>query len=215
MSKYVIVDLEMCGMPHGIKNCEYKYKNEIIQIGAVMLDENMEISDTFVTYVKPQYGIIDLYIEELTGISAKDVRYAPHAEKALKQFAEWLGDDCILVSWSESDEYQVRKEMEAKSINIPDIEKLLDSWIDCQKTFSEKMHNRKCYKLSEALNISGIDSVIGEHDALIDAHNTALLFAKMEREPELVLSPYFTNSTEDRSSFNNPFAELLKMYSFA
>lgn len=215
MSKYVIVDLEMCSLPHGIKHCEYKYKNEIIQIGAVMLDENMEVADTFVTYVKPQYGVIDSYIEELTGISANDVKFAPYAEKALKQFAEWLGNDCTLVSWSESDELQVRKEMEAKDLNIPEIKKLLDSWIDCQKTFSEKMHNPKCYKLSEALNISGIDSVIGEHDALIDARNTALLFAKMEREPELVLSPYFNNSTEDDSSFNNPFAELLKMYSFA
>ena len=33
----------------------------------------------------------------------------------------------------------------------------------------------------------------GAHDGLVDAYNTALLFAKMERETELILNPYYRN----------------------
>ena len=58
------------------------------------------------------------------------------------------------------------------------MEKYLDNWEDCQITFSEKMGINRRYKLSEALNLCGVYTEIGEHDALIDARNTARLFAK-------------------------------------
>ena len=54
MSKYVMIDLEMCNVSRGTKG--YGYKNEIIEIGAVLMSENMEIIDGFCTYVSPQYG---------------------------------------------------------------------------------------------------------------------------------------------------------------
>jgi DNA polymerase III epsilon subunit-like protein len=37
MSKYVMIDLEMCNVPRGTKG--FEYKNEIIEIGAVLMDE--------------------------------------------------------------------------------------------------------------------------------------------------------------------------------
>ena len=115
----------------------------------------------------------------------------------------------MLVSWSESDEKQVRKELAGKGIELPGFETYLDGWIDCQKTFGEKMNSPKTYRLSEALIIADIDSVDGAHDALVDARNTALLFAKMEREPELVLSSYYVSEEDDRPAMFNPFAALL------
>ena len=82
------------------------------------------------------------------------------------------------------------------------------------KTFSEKMGHSKNYRLSEALSIADIDFEDGAHDALVDAHNTALLFAKMEQEPVLRLSPYYITSAEDKPLTFTPFAELLSKYTF-
>ena len=53
----------------------------------------------------------------------------------------------------------------------------------------------------------------GAHDGLVDAYNTALLFAKMQTEPELKLNPYYQNaiSGEESSSgftIENLFAGL-------
>lgn len=213
MSKYVIVDLEMCNVPKGIKREAYNWRNELIQIGAVVVDESLNITDEFMTFVSPEFGVIDNFIEKLTGISRKDVQGAPRVKEALEKFLNWLPNDTVLVSWSENDENQIRKEIEAKNIFVEGLDDYLETWVDCQKTFGEKMNAQKNYKLSEALIIADIDYDEGEHDALVDAKNTAQLFIKIEREPELVLNPYYCNQKEEETY--NPFAVLLANYSVA
>lgn len=213
MSKYVIVDLEMCNVPKGIKREAYNWRNELIQIGAVVVDESLNITDEFMTLISPKFGVIDNFIEKLTGISRKAVQGAPKVKEALELFVNWLPSDAVLVSWSENDESQIRKEIEAKNIFIEGLDDYLDTWVDCQKTFGEKMNAQKNYKLSEALIIADIDYDEGEHDALVDAKNTAQLFVKMEREPVLVLNPYYSNQKEEETY--NPFAALLANYSVA
>lgn len=47
--------------------------------------------------------------------------------------------------------------------------------------------------------VTGIDCNNGAHDALIDARNTAMLFAKINLEPELQMSKYYL--TEDDMSY--------------
>lgn len=210
MSKYVIVDLEMCKVPKGCNRELYNCRNELIQIGAVVVDESLNISDEFMTLVSPEFGVIDNYIEKLTGISKKTVVDAPKFKVALEMFVNWLPSDAILVSWSDNDEKQIRRETEAKNVLVEGLDNYLDTWVDCQKTFGEKMNAQKNYKLSEALIIADINYDDGEHDALVDAKNTAQLFVKMEREPELILNPYYYNETVKETY--NPFAELLKNY---
>ena len=213
MSKYVIVDLEMCNVPKGIKRETYNWRNELIQIGAVVVDESLNITDEFMTLVSPEFGAIDNFIEKLTGISRKAVQGAPKVKEALEMFLNWLPNDAILVSWSENDENQIRKEIEAKNIFVEGLDDYLNTWVDCQKTFGEKMNAQKNYKLSEALIIADIDYDDGEHDALVDAKNTAQLFIKMEHEPVLKLNPYYCNQKEEETY--NPFAALLANCSLA
>ena len=47
MSKYVIVDLEMCKVPKAVRSSKYHWSSETIQIGAVLVDDNLEIIDEF------------------------------------------------------------------------------------------------------------------------------------------------------------------------
>ena len=103
------------------------------------------------------------------------------------------------------------EEVEMKNLDIPGLEKYLDNWEDCQKTFGEKMNSSKNYRLSEALIIADIDYDENIHDALVDAKNTALLFEKMEREKdtEFKLSPYISIGKGESFCYT-PFADLLK-----
>lgn len=208
MSKYVIVDLEMCHVPYGEKRESFNWRSELIQIGAVVVNEELEMTDEFMTYVSPEFGEIDAEIESLTGISKKDVEGAPGICEALQLFLDWLPKDSVLVSWSENDELQIRRELEEKEITIDGIDDYLDNWIDCQQTFSKKMDAEKIYKLSEALIISDIDYDENQHDGLVDAKNTAQLFIKMQKEPVLKLNPYYSNEAGEDTA-NNPFAALL------
>lgn len=211
MCNYVIVDLEMCNISSSEKREEFNCNNEIIQIGAVLLNEKLEACDTFMTYVKPEFGALDSHITELTGITDADLLGAPKFEDAIKDFLYWLPVNAQLVSWSENDEIQVKREASAKNINIPMLKKLLKGWIDCQKTFGKVMYSSRNYNLVEALNISSIDYDPNAHDALVDAKNTALLFAKMEKEKdkEYKLSPYISIGKSENSGYT-PFADLLE-----
>ena len=210
MSKYVIVDLEMCNIPCGDRREWLNCNNEIIQIGAVLLDESFKICDSFKTYVHPQYGTLDSVISNLTGITNVDLFDAPDCKKALTDFMNWVPKNATMVTWSENDENQIRKEIRAKNIHVPRLKEFLNTCIDCQKTFGKIMYSKRNYNLVEALNISSIDYDVNVHDALVDDKNTALLFAKMEKEKdtEYKLSPYISIGASESSGFT-PFADLL------
>lgn len=191
MSTYIIFDLEMCKVPKGPAREIFHSGSELIQIGAVAMNEDFKIVDSFKTFVKPEFGRVDSYITNLTGITQKDVESAPKAEVALRNFYNWLPKDAVLVTWSDNDVKQIDKELEFKSIDLPEIYDYLDESIDCQEIFSDKMDTDSIYRLSEALMIANVDFDENIHDALTDAKNTALLFAKTQLEDELVLSPYY------------------------
>ncbi len=183
--KYAVIDLEMAMVPKGYRKYGFKYRQETIQIGAVLLDENYEIIDEFNTYVKPEYGVIDSFIENLTGISPKDVAAAPYFEEALEAFLDWLpADDVRCVSWSNSDHKQIIHETFEKGIEDDRLEIIFANWIDCQKTFGQKMDRKKAYSLEEALFISNIAPEGRAHNGLVDAANTANLFTKLETQPD-------------------------------
>lgn len=213
MSKYAIVDLEMCRVPKGLKRKNFRCASELIEIGAVLLNDKYEIVDRFKTYVSPEYGEVDQYIQNLTGITKADTVDAPSTKEALELFVNWLPEDAILVSWSNNDERQIRKEVQLKDLYVAGLEKYLDNWEDCQKTFGEKMNSPKNYKLSEALIIADIDYDENIHDGLVDAENTAMLFAKMKREPKLKLISCYI--TDDDNSMYTSFSGLLRNFSYA
>ena len=191
MGKYVVIDLEMCKVS-GEQRKAVRISHEIIQIGAVLLDEDLTVAKRFSCYVQPEYGRIDPFIENLTGISQEQVDSAPVLSEALHAFFNWLSDeDVTAVSWSMTDRAQLSKELTAKGIRMEQMDRLFSGWIDCQKTFTQKTGVTRPYSLADALNATDIMDEGRAHDGLADAYNTALLFAKMEKEDELVLNPYF------------------------
>ncbi len=206
--RYVIVDLEMCHVPKENRSERYPLSREIIEIGAVLVDENLEITSSFKSYVKPEYGVLNAYIKSLTGISDADLENAPNLEQALAAFMEWIPEQAVFVSWSDSDEYQLGEEAYFKYLDTPELCDFLDTWEDCQAEFGEKMHSPKVYKLSEALIIADLEFDENVHDALVDARNTAMLLIKMKKEPTLILSPYYTADDAGDASTFRPFANL-------
>ena len=191
MSKYVIVDLEMCRVPYSQQTDEFPFGTEIIQIGAVALDENYEIADIFCSLVRPQYGCVDEYIHGLTGITRESTEKSEPFKAVMTRFAEWLPEDVVFVAWSDNDERQIQAEIDAKGLEEEIFDLFFDEWQDCQLLFSEKLQRNRIYKLAEALNMANIYYDDGAHDALVDAKNTALLFKKIMTEEKLTLSPYF------------------------
>lgn len=187
MKAYVVVDVEMCKVQKSYRWKNYRYASEIIQIGAVMMNEEYEMIGEFSTYVCPKYGKIDYFIRNLTGITEKDVRTAPSLEDALRSLLLWMGKkDVTFFSWSETDYYQIRGEILSKGLDEEEMSLFLDKdrWVDYQKTVNERFELGRALSLRDALELSELDQEGRLHDGLVDAYNTARMIAKLERNPD-------------------------------
>lgn len=193
---YAIIDEEFCNVAYGARTKEYNLKNEIIQIGIVLLDDNYEMIDKFDAYIKPEHGHVDGFIRNLTGINQYTVSKGELLEDVLQKIKEWLPEDSIMVSWSMHDRRQLMMETKAKNIEAEWLQEKYETWTDSQVEFSKKVDSRKAYRLEEALNLSGVISEGNYHDGLADAYNTALLFKKMRTEETFKTSDKFVKADE-------------------
>lgn len=196
--KYVVVDLEMCTVPKFSWDQGKPLRNETIQIGAVLVNESYEIVSTFNTYVKPELGYLDSFISKLTGITNEDLVDAPFFKEAINSFIDWIpSDDVRCVSWSLTDKRQFENEMAKKNIENDKMVELLETWIDYQAPVDEKLGMERNVSLEEALIATDIIQNGRAHDGLDDAYNTALLFVKMERNPDLELNKVYSYAKEE------------------
>ncbi|MCP1110487.1 3'-5' exonuclease [Ohessyouella blattaphilus] len=128
MDGYLVVDLEMCMVRGGAKKRSRGMLCETIQIGAVILNQENHIVDDFSVYVKPEYGKLNRFIKDLTGITEENLDKAPPLRTALMKLANWLGErKVIATSWSNADYIQLAQETRVKKIKDHRINKLLDS----------------------------------------------------------------------------------------
>ena len=200
MKQYLVLDLEMCMVKGGAIRKMKGMRHEIIQIGAVKLNASHHITDEFVTYVKPEHGKLDYFISKLTGIEERDLETAPTLRGALVKFVDWIGNrDVTILSWSDSDYYQMKDEMRVKKIKYHGIEQLLENWVDFQRSFDRMLGLERQYALKEAMKIGKLRPLGRMHDGLCDAYNTARLFAKIHRQAvfQLELVPIIECVQED------------------
>ena len=181
----VVIDVEMCKVRTGTG--AFPRKNEIIQIGAVMMDGAFGVLNTFSTYMKPRFGRIDDFIRTLTGISERTLKDTPDIEEALLKLRRWIGgEEAVFYSWSPKDYFQIRDEIQMKCREYAGWDLLLDqaNWIDYQAVFGARLGTTKLFRLAEALLLSEVDAEGRQHDGLDDALNTARMIAKLELDTD-------------------------------
>ena len=206
--KYVFVDLEMQPIDHKYKAERAISLAEIIEIGAVMLDESFEEVSTFKKYVKPEYSDhISRKIYELTGITDRYLSGCKSVKEELEAFAEWclsFNDEITVYTWSDCDLKQIRKEYLLKALTYSDaLTTVIDNMVDLQHEYDLAAGAQNHTGLSKALESVGIYFTGKMHDAIDDAYNTAEIFKAMsdresfEREVAMINSyrePHQANS---------------------
>lgn len=183
---YVIVDFEMNPLAEEYKEQKLCCPREIIEIGAVILDESFLVLGEFKTLVKPQYNSCILKkFESLTGISTQMVAGAPVFDTAYEMFVNWCesyGLDYEIHAWSENDYNQLVSEMKLKQYTNTEMLRPLENWFNFQKEYIKKLGLDRIISLKKALDYAGIEFEGHMHDALCDSKNTAKLFAIVRDE---------------------------------
>lgn len=177
--KHIFVDFEMNSVAKKYKEEQKQCGKEIIEIGAVILNEEFQEISHFKKLVKPQYNsVIDSRYEDLTGIDMKMLSGAEHFDRAFQEFIDWLPQaDYKIFAWSNSDLLQIEREMSLKQFpRTKAVKYMLENWLDFQKEFVELIQADHAIALEDALNLCGIAFSGKKHDALHDARNTGRLY---------------------------------------
>lgn len=148
---------------------------EIIQIGAVKVNEEFKVTDKFNVYIKPTlYPRIHPYVEKITAFKTEDFVDAPLFTEAFSEFRSFLGNDIVLGTWGYSDIKALFRNITFNKIMEPpviiqyvDIQRLATSYLKYSKGGTIGLKNAV-----EALNIK-IDEDKHFHNALGDAYYTA------------------------------------------
>ena len=181
---YIIMDLEW---NNAYMKSTKKFINEIIEIGAVKLNEQLEIVDTYSELIKPSVSKkLRTRIKDLTHITNEEVLAGKPFEEAITQLEEWVGDSSIVMTWGDTDVRTMLANFKSflKKDRVDFVEKYVDLQRYCQCFIN--MENVQQAGLSYAAECLQIDAEkYPHHRALDDSLLSAECFKRVYDQERL------------------------------
>lgn len=182
---YIIYDLEF-NQKH-IDSAEVQASDnnsslpfEIIQIGALKLNESFETISTFNTLIKPAvYPCIHPYVENLTKIDNQKLSSCKGFAHVYEDFLDFIGnEEIIFCVWGITDIKELLRNI--KYYSLPG-SSTFKNYIDIQKYASKYLEAPRGSKigLSTAVGLLNLPAGYMFHDALNDAYYTAEIFKRI------------------------------------
>ncbi len=188
---YVVVDLEwnqaMSSKSSVFNKLPIHLRGEIIEIGAVRLNEDMTLGEEFTIDVRPVYFRRMHYkVKKITGFDKERLSHGLSFPEAMERFREWCGDDVTFLTWGCDDQGIFEQ-----NIIIHDLDwGWIAGWVNIQMIYNLQTGGDKNQKsLASAMEHFGIEQTRIAHDALGDAYNTALVCTHLDMEEGMRLYP--------------------------
>ena len=180
---YIVLDMEWNqpwpGSPSSKKVLPVQIRGEIIQIGAVRVTVDQQVTDEFQVLIKPKYyRRLNRRVSKLTGIKeAQLLEQGVSMNEAMSRFRAWCGEDVIFLTWGFDDITILRENLRLYGID----ESWVQRWYNAQMIFNAQTDGSSAQKaLKTAMEIFEIEATRPAHDALGDAYHTALICAKLD-----------------------------------
>ena len=170
---YIVFDLEWNQSPIGQAGEHPRMPFEIIEIGAVKLDENYSIVDEFSRLVKPKiYTKLHKIIKQMLSYDEKDLKHdGVPFKQACAEFLKWCGEDSVFCTWGPSDLYYLQNNMDF--YYMPKLPFPL-KFYNIQQIFADKYDpDGNIWKLERAVEMLGLNEEEPFHAAVNDARYTA------------------------------------------
>lgn len=176
---YIILDLEW-DSAYFVK--QKRFINQILQIGAVKLDQSFNVIDTFEVTVKSDIAKkVTGRFATLTGITTEKMLAGIPFEQAVERYNEWIGNDTVTMTWSDSDLYTI---LENEDNLLKSVRFKIERYLDLQKFIQGEMRlsgyeNKNQISLENASELLDIKTDgIDFHTAKDDSLACALLLKK-------------------------------------
>ena len=170
---YIVFDLEWNQSPIGQAGEHPRMPFEIIEIGAVKLDENYSVVDEFSRLVKPKiYTKLHKIIKQMLSYDEKDLKHdGVPFKQACAEFLKWCGEDSVFCTWGPSDLYYLQNNMDF--YYMPKLPFPL-KFYNIQQIFADKYDpDGNIWKLERAVEMLGLNEEEPFHAAVNDARYTA------------------------------------------
>ena len=155
-----------------------RLRGEVIQIGAVKLNEKMEPCGSYQVIIKPKFfKKLHRHVSELTGITQEQMDLGTTLPQAAESFRKWCGNDFVFLTWGPDDIPLFKENLNAHGLD--------GKWLNCEYDL-QVIFNRQTDGLSKqrsleyAMEYFEIPQRLPAHDALNDAYFTALVAAKLD-----------------------------------
>lgn len=177
---YIIFDLEWNQPIEKKPKKERKLQFEIIEIGAVRMNEKREILDTFHELVRPQvYHEISWHTQKMLKLKKGELKKGDKFPAVYKRFLKWCGKDPIFCTWGSQDLSELQKNISYYKLKPLSEKPLL--YYNVQKLFAIWQKEENISKsLEAAIDILEIPKEIAFHRADSDAYYTAKIFAQYD-----------------------------------
>jgi DNA polymerase III epsilon subunit family exonuclease len=159
--QFVVVDLETTGLD--------SEKHEIIEIGAVRVNRDSDVHDTFQVLVKPKRKI-SKKITEITSITQDMLeKDGQSLDSAMSEFVAFIGDNRLVSFNAEFDMAFLQNASSQFGLTLENP----TSW--ALKMARRAWPGRKSYRLVDLAKAGGL-SVVGAHRALHDCRLTITVY---------------------------------------
>ncbi|MGN0158687.1 MAG: exonuclease domain-containing protein [Brotaphodocola sp.] len=189
MKNYIVFDLEWNQSSTGKADSVADFPFEIIEIGAVKLDEQFHILDEFHRLIHPQvYMTMHHAISEVTHMSMDELfTQGVSFVSAARDFLQWCGPDAVFCSWGSMDLTELQRNMRHYNMENPFPKPLF--YYDIQKLYALFYRDGDKPSLDTAVQELGIQEERPFHRAADDAWYTGKILEQMNPEQFL---PYMS-----------------------
>ena len=206
---YIVFDLEFNqGYNFGVETeniINPKCPFEIIQIGAIKLDENFHQISTLDILVKPEiYTTLNPFVKTITGLTMDELAKGMPFKEMYSEFVKFIEPDhCVLCVWGAADIKELFRNIEYHGLEPATIP---TEYINIQSHASRVLQCKKGINigLSNAAKLLNIPIESQLHNAFNDAYYTAEVF-KIIYSSEIKVKLYnpYKNTSLNRSSSEN------------
>lgn len=177
---YVVLDLEwnQPDSKSGMVNPDLPF--EIVEVGAILLNEDRQIIGEFTQIVKPAvYTEMNRVTGKLIHLHMKELKQGKPFVETMEEFFEWCGEGYIFCTWGTQDLMELQRNM--KFHNMPPLALRPFPYLDVQKLFSIAFEDRKIRRsLEYAVDFLQIEQDIPFHRAFSDAYYTSKVMAEIK-----------------------------------